>query len=62
MDPHSPNLRYMGDDLSLPYTTPLCNIFYHFNKAMKLEHPAWNDNIYDWHREFKKGIPKTLDW
>ena len=65
MDPHSPNLWYlwyMGNDPSMPYITTLHNIFNHFNLAMKLANPAWNDNIYVWRREFKKGVPKTMDW
>jgi hypothetical protein len=51
----------MSDDPSSPYTTALNIILNHFNLAMELANPAWNENIFVWHCELKKGIPKSLD-
>jgi hypothetical protein len=61
MDPHSPNLWHMSDDASSSYTAALNIILNHFNLAMKLANPAWNENIFVWRCELKKGIPKSRD-
>jgi hypothetical protein len=61
MDPLSLNIA-KGKDRCKPYLTTLQNIANHFNIAMKLANPAWNDNIYDWHREFPTWLPRTTIW
>jgi len=55
----------MTDDPSKPYTPILNIILNHFNLAMKLANPIWNDNIFLWRHEFikksskKQGLVKT---
>jgi hypothetical protein len=61
MDPLSPHLK-SGNDGCSPYLTILSDIADHFNLAMKLANPTWNDNIFDWRPEFPKWLPKTYNW
>jgi hypothetical protein len=62
MDPLAPNLKMTGNDRCSPYLTTLSNIAVHFNLAMKLANPAWNDNIFEWHREFPTWLLRSNNW
>jgi hypothetical protein len=61
VDPLAPNLKITGNDQCSPYLTTLSNIANHFNLAMKLANPAWNNNIFEWHRKFPTWLPRSIN-